>query len=55
MRTLRHPHIAGLYEIIETDRAYCLVTEVASGGEVRGLLMKAGRDDESGKRRGENI
>jgi serine/threonine protein kinase len=34
MRRLRHPHIVALYEIIETERAYCLVLERADGGEL---------------------
>lgn len=34
LRRLHHPHVIQLYEIIETDRVYCLVTECADGGEL---------------------
>ena len=34
MRRLRHRHVIRLYEIIETERLFCLVTESADGGEV---------------------
>jgi serine/threonine protein kinase len=31
MQKMSHPHIIQLYEIIETDAVYCLVTELAQG------------------------
>jgi len=34
MRKLSHPNIVRLIEIIETEQAYCLVTEYATGGEL---------------------
>jgi serine/threonine protein kinase len=42
MRKLSHPHIIKLYEIIETKRAFCLVTELASGGEVLDYIVAHG-------------
>lgn len=42
MRRLRHAHVICLYEVIETDKYYCLVTELASGGEVGGALCGCG-------------
>ena len=40
MRKFSHPNIVRLIEIIETEQAYCLVTEYAAGGE---LLVGAPR------------
>uniref|UniRef100_T1J935 Protein kinase domain-containing protein n=1 Tax=Strigamia maritima TaxID=126957 RepID=T1J935_STRMM len=34
MARLRHPHIAALYEAIETGHLMCLVTELAPGGDL---------------------
>lgn len=34
MRRLRHPNIIRLYETMKTSNLYCLVTEVAEGGEL---------------------
>lgn len=34
MRRLRHPNIIRLYETMKTNTLYCLVTEVAEGGEL---------------------
>ena len=34
MRRLRHPNIIRLYETMKTDNLYCLVTEIAEGGEL---------------------
>jgi len=34
MRKFLHPNIVRLIEIIETEQAYCLVTEYAAGGEL---------------------
>lgn len=34
MRRLRHPNIIRLYETMKTNNLYCLVTEVAEGGEL---------------------
>lgn len=35
LKTLEHPHIIKLYEVLETDRVVFLILEQASGGEVR--------------------
>lgn len=34
MRRLQHRHIIQLYEIVDTEQYYCVITELASGGEV---------------------
>ena len=34
MRRLRHPNIIRLYETMKTNTIYCLVTEIAEGGEL---------------------
>ena len=34
MRRLHHPNIIRLYETMKTSNLYCLVTEVAEGGEL---------------------
>ena len=43
MKQLRHPHIIQLFEVIETEHAYCLVTELAEGGEVLDYIVAHGR------------
>eukprot|EP00047_Mylnosiga_fluctuans_P014026 m.34765 g.34765 ORF g.34765 m.34765 type:complete len:686 (-) comp5263_c0_seq1:268-2325(-) len=43
MRKLRHRHIISLYEILETDKHYCIVTEVATGGEVLDYIVAHGK------------
>ena len=35
MRRLKHRHVITLYEILETDSLFCLVCELAGGGEVK--------------------
>ncbi|EGD77012.1 CAMK/CAMKL protein kinase [Salpingoeca rosetta] len=42
MRQLHHPHIIKLYEIIETEDLYCLVMELATGGEVLDYIVAHG-------------
>ena len=34
MRRLRHPNIIRLYETMKANNLYCLVTEIAEGGEL---------------------
>ena len=34
MRRLRHPNVIRLYETMKTNNLYCLVTEIAEGGEL---------------------
>ena len=34
MRRLRHPNVIRLYETMKTNALYCLVTEIAEGGEL---------------------
>ena len=38
MERLNHPHIAKLYEAIETDTQVILVMEYVSGGSTHGFL-----------------
>ena len=51
LRRLHHPHVIRLYEIIETDRAYCLVTECADGGELLDHIVAHGTLSEREVRR----
>ncbi|XP_062506796.1 MAP/microtubule affinity-regulating kinase 4-like [Corticium candelabrum] len=46
MRRIRHPNIIRLYETMKTNTLYCLVTEVAEGGE----LLAHVRNDYAEKR-----
>lgn len=34
MRRLHHPNVIRLYETMKTNNLYCLVTEIAEGGEL---------------------
>nr|XP_033486205.1 MAP/microtubule affinity-regulating kinase 4 isoform X2 [Epinephelus lanceolatus] len=43
MKTLNHPNIVKLFEVIETDKTLYLVMEYASGGEVFDYLVAHGR------------
>ncbi|KAM9734076.1 MAP/microtubule affinity-regulating kinase 4 isoform 2-T2 [Menidia menidia] len=43
MKTLNHPNIVQLFEVIETERTLYLVMEYASGGEVFDYLVAHGR------------
>ena len=38
LKRLRHPYITRLYEVMETDKTICIVTEYASGGELFGMI-----------------
>eukprot|EP01136_Pigoraptor_vietnamica_P000524 Opistho-1_new@25933 len=40
LRHLRHPHIIRLYEVIDTENLYCLVTDVATGGELLDYVIR---------------
>ncbi len=51
MQRLCHPHIIQLYEIIETERAYCLVTDIAEGGEVLDYIVAHGSLNEKETRK----
>ncbi|XP_046538749.1 serine/threonine-protein kinase MARK2-like [Equus quagga] len=42
LKTLRHPHIVGLLEVISTEDTLFLVTEFVSGGDMHDHLMKHG-------------
>lgn len=46
-----HPNIVRLIEIIDTDQAYCVVTEYAAGGELLDYVVAHGRLAESDARR----
>ncbi|XP_069390223.1 MAP/microtubule affinity-regulating kinase 4 isoform X4 [Paralichthys olivaceus] len=43
MKTLNHPNIVQLFEVIETDKTLYLIMEYASGGEVFDYLVARGR------------
>ncbi|XP_016897372.1 MAP/microtubule affinity-regulating kinase 4 isoform X3 [Cynoglossus semilaevis] len=43
MKSLNHPNIVRLFEVIETDKTLYLVMEYASGGEVFDYLVSHGR------------
>eukprot|EP00042_Codosiga_hollandica_P039555 m.332677 g.332677 ORF g.332677 m.332677 type:complete len:945 (+) comp55640_c0_seq2:220-3054(+) len=51
MRRLNHPHVIQLYEVIETPSLYCLVTEVAEGGEVLDYIVAHGSLNEKETRK----
>ena len=42
MRRLRHPNIIRLYETMKTSTLYCLVTEIAEGGELLSHVRSVG-------------
>uniref|UniRef100_A0A3Q2HJJ0 non-specific serine/threonine protein kinase n=1 Tax=Equus caballus TaxID=9796 RepID=A0A3Q2HJJ0_HORSE len=42
LKTLRHPHIVGLLEVINTEDTLFLVTEFVSGGDMHEHVMKHG-------------
>ncbi|KAG1714836.1 Serine/threonine-protein kinase SIK3 [Nymphon striatum] len=46
MKSLNHPHIIHLYQVMETPRSLYLVTEYASGGEIFDHLVSFGRMSE---------
>ena len=43
MKTLIHPNIAQLYEVIETSEQILMVLEYASGGELFDCIVSKGR------------
>lgn len=50
-RTLRHPYVVQLYEVIATEQTIWLVTELCTGGELFDYLVERGRLLESEARR----
>ncbi|KAI6177480.1 Protein kinase domain-containing protein [Aphelenchoides bicaudatus] len=51
LQTISHPHIIKLYEVIRTDKHLCIITELATGGELFDLLMYSGKQNENEARR----
>ena len=51
MKTLNHPHIARLYEVIDTPQEIFLIMEYAEGGELFDYLVSHGRMKEKDARR----
>ncbi len=43
MKTLRHPNIIKLIEVLETEQHICLVLEYCPAGEFFDLISKNGR------------
>ena len=39
MKHLKHPNIVRIYEIMETAKIICIVTEIASNGELYGKIL----------------
>ena len=37
MKKMKHPHIIKLYQVMQTDKVFYLVTEYVSGGEIFGM------------------
>lgn len=46
LKTLNHPNIVRLYEVIDTEKELYLVMEYAAGGEVFDYLVAHGRMQE---------
>ncbi|KAF7369102.1 Serine/threonine-protein kinase MARK2 [Mycena venus] len=42
-RTLHHPHVTQMYEVIATENSIWIVTELCSGGELFDYLVEKGR------------
>lgn len=42
-RTLHHPHVAQMYEVIATENSIWIITELCSGGELFDYLVEKGR------------
>ncbi|XP_003386170.1 PREDICTED: hormonally up-regulated neu tumor-associated kinase homolog [Amphimedon queenslandica] len=51
LQKLRHPNIVQLYEVIETENNYYLITELCSGGELMKHIYKHGKLSEDETRR----
>ena len=51
LKLLHHPHIITLFEVIETAQAYCLVTDIAEGGEVLDYIVAHGKLQEKETRK----
>lgn len=47
LKTLRHPHITRLYEVLQSDSMLYLVTEFAPNGEIFDHLVENGRMKET--------
>uniref|UniRef100_A0A1I7WWY1 Serine/threonine-protein kinase kin-29 n=1 Tax=Heterorhabditis bacteriophora TaxID=37862 RepID=A0A1I7WWY1_HETBA len=51
LKSIEHPHIIKLYEVIRTDRYIYIVTEYCSGGELYEVLIERGRTAEDEAKR----
>lgn len=51
LKTLNHPHICRLYEVIDTQHEMYLVMEYAEGGELFDYLVSHGRMKEKDARK----
>ena len=47
LKTVQHPHIVQLYEIIETNSNLYLIMEYASGGELFDYIVKHNKVSET--------
>jgi 5'-AMP-activated protein kinase catalytic alpha subunit len=47
LKTVQHPHIVQLYEIIETNSKLYLIMEYASGGELFDYIVKHNKVSET--------
>lgn len=43
---MKHPHIAQLYQLIETDEFFYLIMEHCSGGELFDYIVEKGKLEE---------
>ena len=51
LQLVRHPHVVRLYEVLETENSYYLVTELCRGGDLMDYICARKRLDERDTRR----